>query len=199
MLDSHNSGTGDGQITYETSNGDGTFTAGSISNITDGGAGFTPISGRSGDFNGDGDTDLAIIGKPGTGSQLVLAILLSNADGTFTETPTTRSSAPTRPAISSNEEVFTNITNEIIVYDGSGGNLDVFSGTGDGTFTQLTPTPLAASLIVLPTINDTQDIAVANGDQVSILVNQNDGTFQPDPQGPITLGGTITAMGTRRF
>jgi hypothetical protein len=43
-LDSHNSGTGDGVITYETNDGSANFTAGQTTSITDGGAGFTPIA-----------------------------------------------------------------------------------------------------------------------------------------------------------
>lgn len=199
VLDSHNSGTGDGQITYESSNGDGTFTAGSVSTITDGGQGFTPISGKTGDLNGDGKSDLAIVGKPGTGSPLVLAILISNGNGTFTETEDYPIAGSNAAGNTSNEEVFTGITNEIVLYDGSGGNLDVFSGVGDGTFTQLTPTPLAANLLALAVISGTDDLAVANGDQVSLLDNQNDGTFKPDPQGPITVGGSITALATGDF
>ena len=193
VLDSYNPGTGDGKLTYETCNGNGTFTQGSVTPITDGGAGFTPIAGRSADFNGDGETDLAVIGKPGTGSELVLAVMISNGDGTFTEAdyPIAGSNAAGNV---SNEEVLTSVTDEIIVYDGSGGNLDVFSGIGDGTFTQLTPTPLAASLVTGGTFNDNQDLVVANGDQISLLVNQGDGTFQPQPQGPITLDGTIDAL-----
>jgi len=199
VLDSHDSGTGDGDITYQTDNGNGTFTAGSVSTITDGGNGFTPVSGRTGDFNGDGESDLAIIGKPGTGSQLVLAILISNGDGTFTEKADYPIAGSNAAGSISNEEVFTGITNEIVVYDGSGGNLDVFSGVGDGTFTQLTPTPLAAGLLALATVAGTPDLAVADGNQVSLLLNQGDGTFQADPQGPITLGGPITALATGDF
>ena len=167
-LDSHNSGTGDGEITYETNDGSGTFTAGPITSITDGGAGFTPIAGRSADFNGDGETDLAIVGKPGTGSQLVLAVLISNGDGTFTEADYPIAGSNAAGNIS-NEEVLTDFTNEIVVYDGSSGNLDVFSGVGDGTFTQLTPTPLTAALLTGGTFNDNQDIVVASGDQISVL------------------------------
>ena len=205
VLLSHNTGTGNGTVTYETSNGDGTFTAGPTTNITDGGKEFTPLSGGTADFNVDGDDDLAIVGKPGTGTKLVLAILTSKGDGTFTEADISITGSNPAGTIS-NEEVFTGITNEIVVYDGSGGNLDVFSGTGSGSFTQLTPAPLTASLLALGTFNSNQDLVVANGDQVSILVNQNDGTFQPDPQGrspcpgrfppwrPATLMTTATAI-----
>ncbi len=198
VLDSHNTGTGNGTLTYEANNGDATFTVGTVTSITDGGAGFTPIVGKIGDFNGDGESDLAIIGKPETGSQLVLAILMSNGDQTFTETdyPIAGSNAAGN---TSNEEIFTAITGEIVVYDGSGGNLDVFSGPGDGTFTQLSPTPLAANLIVEGIYGNLQDLVVADGDQISLLVNQGDGTFQPDPQGAITLPGPITAMAAGDF
>lgn len=197
-LDSHNAGTGDGEITYETNNGAGSFTAGTVTPITDGGAGFTPISGRAADFNGDGETDLAIVGKPGTGSELVLAVMLSNGIGGFTETdyPIAGSNAA---GSTSNEEIFTGITNEICVYDGSSGNLDVFSGTGNGIFTQLTPVPITATLMAEGSFDDNEDLIVANGDQLLLLVNQGDGTFQPDPQGPITLGGPINAMAVGQF
>ncbi|HET6246636.1 MAG TPA: Ig-like domain repeat protein [Tepidisphaeraceae bacterium] len=198
VLNSYNSSTGNGEITYETNDGSANFTAGPVTDITNGGDGFVPIVAKTGDFNGDGDEDLAIVGKPNTGSQLVLAVLLSNADGTFTEAdyPIAGSNAA---GDTSNEEVFTAISDEIIVYDGSSQNLDVFSTSGDGVFAQLTPTPLMATLLSVGTFNSDQDIIVANGSQVSLLVNQGDGTFQADPQGPITLPGAINAMDVDDF
>src|SRR5580692_3858382 len=76
----------EGVITYETNNGAGSFTAGGTSVITDNNLGFVPINAAVGDFNGDGNEDLAVLGKPGSGSELVLAIMTSNGSGTFTET-----------------------------------------------------------------------------------------------------------------
>lgn len=199
VLDSHNSVTGNGTLTYEANNGNATFTAGAVTVVTDGGKGFTPIVGKIGDFNDDGESDLAIVGKPGTGSELVLAVLISNGNQGFTETDYNIAGSNAAGNIS-NEEIFTAIDNEIIVYDGSGGNLDVFNSPSEAaTFTQLTPVPLAATLITEGTFGSLQDLAVADGDSVSLLVNQEDGTFQADPQGPITLGGPITAMAAGDF
>ena len=199
VLDTHNSVTGNGTLTYEANNGNATFAAGAVTSITDGGKGFTPIVGKIGDFNDDGESDLAIIGKPGSGSELVLAVLISNGNQGFTETDYNIAGSNAAGNIS-NEEIFTAIDNEIVVYDGSGGNFDVFTSPSDAaTFTQLTPVPLAANLITEGTFGSLQDFVVADGDSVSLLVNQEDGTFQADPQGAITLAGPITAMAAGDF
>jgi hypothetical protein len=194
VLNSVHSSTGDGVLTYETSNGNGTFTTGPVSMITNGGEGFTPISAAAADFNGDGKTDLAIIGKPAIGSELILAILTSNGNGTFTESADYPIAGSNADGDTSDELVVTGVTNEIVVYDSSGPDLDVFNGNGSGTFTQLNPTPFSTDLLIEGNFDGNQDLVAANGDVLLLLQNQGGGNFDPDPQGPITLASTITAM-----
>ncbi len=182
---------GDGVITYWSSNGDGTFSQLTTSSITDNGAGFTPISGVVGDFAEDGD--LAVIGKPGSGSNLVLAIMTNNGDGTFTEAadyPITDSSAS---GTITDEQVLTSNDN-IWINDGSSHHLAVFLGNGDGTFDQQTPISLTASLIAEGQFTDSgnEDIVAVNGDQLTLMEGAGDGTFSA--QTPITLAGTITSI-----
>ena len=76
-----------GTVTILLGNGDGTFTAAAVSPT----AGAFPYSVAVGDFNGDGNADLAVVNE----SSNTLTILLGNGDGTFTAaaSPTTTSPA----------------------------------------------------------------------------------------------------------
>jgi len=195
----------EGVITYETNNGAGSFTTGSTSVITDNNLGFTPINAAVGDFNGDGEDDLAVIGQPGTGSQLVLAIMTSNGNGTFAETadyPITGSNAS---GSLSNELILsgplTNGNYGVLVEDGSSGsgNLDVFTGNGTGPLTQLTPVALNATFITAGrfTSSANADLVTADGSTITTLLGNGDGTFTALP--PQTVDGTINALASSDF
>lgn len=198
VLLSQDSSTHNGVITYETSQGDGTFTALGTSVITNNGHGFDPIAGAVADFNSDSNDDLAILGKPSTGHSLVLAIMLSNGDGTFTEAQDYNVTGSNLAGSLDNNTVLTASLDggppDVILYDGSGGNLDVFMGAGDGSFTQLTPVPLTATQLITDTFTSSgfPDVIAADGTQLTPLLGNGDGTFTP--QSPITLGGTVSSL-----
>ncbi len=192
--------TSEGEITYEQlTQAGGTLGAAITSVINDAGSGFIPISATAGDFNDDQLADLAILGKPTVGSGLVLAILKSEGNGTFTETndlliPVSNASA----SLSTELVETTDLGNgnvDIIVYDGSSQNLDVFMGNGAGQFTSLPPVPLHATLITtggFASRISSDDLVVANGNQLTTLLSNGDGTFTA--LAPVTLSGTINAM-----
>ena len=199
VLISHDTGSDEASLAYETSNGDGTFTAGAMVSLANNDHGFTPISGAAGDLNGDGKADLAIVGKASVGSQLVLAIGTSTGNGIFAESADYPIAGSNPAGTLSNEQVLIDSAGNIIVYDGSAGNLDVFSHAAGGTFTQQTPIPLTANLISLTTIAGAENLVVANGNQISLLVSGGGGNFQAGSQAPITLGGAISALTTGDF
>src|ERR1019366_3460012 len=83
---------------------------------------------------------------------------------------------------------------DVVLYDGSGGKLDVFMGAGDGSFTQLASVPLTATQLITDTFTSSgsPDLIAANGTQLTALLGNGDGTFTA--QTPITLGGTLSSL-----
>ena len=200
---SQNSTTHVGIITYETNNNDGTFTAGTTTAISNGGNGFLPIIGAAVDLNGDNEADLVIVGKPTTGTSLVLAVMFSNGDGTFTEENDITISGSVAANAASGEWIAAgdlgNGSIDIVVLDNSGGKLDVFLNNGDGTAKNYTQQPglsITGQQVVggVFKTNGHVDLAVANGNQITLLAGDGSGAFAP--QSPIALSGPVTAMGT---
>jgi Bacterial Ig-like domain (group 3) len=194
-----------GVITYETNNGSGGFTAGGMSLITNNNQGFVPITAAVGDFNGDGNTDIAVIGTTLLDNQLVLAIMTSNGNGSFTETGDYDIAGSNSLGSLSNELILsgplTNGNAGCLIEDGSSGSgqLVVFTGDGSGALTQLSPVALNATLITAGrfTSSATADLVTADGDTITTLLGNGDGTFTALP--PATLGGTINALSGADF
>jgi hypothetical protein len=195
----------EGVITYETNNGTGSFTTGSTSVITDNNLGFIPINATIGDFNGDGNDDLAVLGKPGSGSQLVLAIMTSNGAGGFSETADYSITGSNSSGNLSNELILsgplTSGNAGVLIEDASGGsgNLDVFTGNGTGPLTQLTPVALNATFITAGrfTPSASADLVTATTNTITTLLGNGDGTFTALPTQPVD--GTINALGSADF
>jgi Bacterial Ig-like domain (group 3)/FG-GAP-like repeat len=146
-----------------------------------------------GDFNGDGEPDLAIE-NAGDNS---ISIMLGNGDGTFTQAPTSpiTGTGGTPPCeivtVQSNCAIVVGDFNDDGVADlALTSRLDntviILKGNGGGSFTPLVP-PIAGfnnpeALKIGDFNNDgIQDLAVANaGDNtISILLGNGDGTFKP--------------------
>jgi len=172
----------DGTLTILLGNGDGTFAEANGSPVSVGGYGY-PTFLATGDFNGDGKPDLALIGSSNT-----VTILLGNGDGTF--------------AVASGSPIaLANDIQSIMVGDFNGdGKLDlaafeynsvtILLGNGDGTFIAA-PNPTAASSwggqgVVGDFNGDGKlDLAFKSGDScytncfVTVLLGNGDGTFNP--------------------
>jgi len=146
-----------------------------------------PLAVTTGDFNGDGNLDLAIVGS---GFKVRgINVLMGNGDGTF-------GPAVTYPGPYFADAIaagtFTNSGHEDLVVGSFDGPLEYFQGNGDGTFA--TPVNIPGALYV-------QDIQVADftGDGLSdlavpsggIKVYINRGSVTPAaPSGPtqVTIG-----------
>lgn len=191
-------------ITYETSNGDGSFTKGSTSLITDHDLGFIPINAAVGDFNGDGDDDLAVLGRPGTGSRLVLAIMTSNGTGSFTETADYNITGSNSSGDLSNELVLSapliDYSAGVAIEDKSSGsgNLDIFIRDGSGTLTQINPIHLQANLITAGQsgFEGYRELISAEGNKITTIVG-GDGTYGVFKSQ--TVDGTINALASADF
>jgi sugar lactone lactonase YvrE len=169
-------------------NGDGTFTAVASNPVVGG----YPYSVVTGDFNGDGISDLAV----GNILDSTVTILLGKGDGTFTASPTlTISSAPQSLAIG---DFNGNGIPDLAVVAGS--SVLVFLGKGDGTFQQTTETLSAGTFPQGITAGDLNgdgipDLVVANdanSGSVTIFLGNGDGTFKTGTEISGTGSGTIS-------
>jgi hypothetical protein len=165
-------------------NGDGTFEA----------AVPYPVAGASsivvGDFNGDGKSDLAVA-IAGDGS---VTILLGNGDGTF-QAGTSYPAGSVSYFITAGDFNLDGKT-DLAILDHHQGNVYILLGNGDGTFQPAVPysaggAPFITSAAVLDFNSDGKpDLAVAvpESPDLSILIGNGDGTFQPAVLYPSGMG-----------
>jgi FG-GAP-like repeat len=182
-------------------NGDGTFTHSSAFVLT----GPDPNSLAVGDWNGDGNLDMAIAPSFG-GADTVIE--LGYSDGAF-NLPTAQTITP----------VIDEVQTAIAAGDFNGdGKLDlavtseantvtILLGNGDGTFSQAHGSPISvgnfpAAIAVCDFNGDGKlDLAVANlqDDTVTILLGKGDGTFTPSSGSPISVGSEPGAIAIGDF
>jgi hypothetical protein len=138
---------------------------------------LNPIAAVAGDFNGDGNLDLAITG----GSVADVSILLGNGDGTFAP-PVTYPVGAAATAIAA-DDFNGNGKLDLAVTDTLG--VQILMGNGDGTFgapITYAAGPGPGAIVAGDFIgNGHLDLAATNldTDQVSILLGNGDGTFRP--------------------
>ncbi len=182
-------------------NGNGTFTHSSAFVLT----GPDPSSLVVGDWNGDGNLDMAIapfFGDVGT------VVELGYGDGAFN-----------LPAAQTITPVISQVQIAIAAGDFNGdGKLDlavtseqntltILLGNGDGTFSQAPGSPISvgdfpAAIAVCDFNGDGKlDLAIANSQDntVTILLGNGDGTFTQAPGSPITVGSTPQAVAVGDF
>jgi len=174
-LDLVTANSADGTLSVLLGNGDGTFQAGTSSDIR---VGNDPVSVAVGDFNHDGNLDLV---AANSGDNTV-SVLLGNGDGSFQDPVNFAvGNHPWSVAVGD----FTHDGNLDIVTANSGDNtVSVLLGNGDGTF-QDAVSYQVGSVSEAVAVGDLTgdghlDIVTANhGDNtVSVLLGNGDGTFQ---------------------
>lgn len=146
-------------------NGDGTFYAAPSSPVT---VGYNSTSVAMGDFNGDGNPDLAV----SSFIDSAMTILLGIGDGTFTPAAKSPFSAGYHPQSVAVGDLNGDGIADLAVANASVSPVIILLGNGDGTFT------LAANSQV-PVAYTHQSVAVGdfNGDGISdFVVANNDGS-----------------------
>jgi hypothetical protein len=181
--------TGGGRIALLPGNGDGTFgTARSVDPV-----GLVPTALVTGDFNGDGRSDLAFAGTESPGT-LGVVVLLGDSGGTFSVGSTTVLGLTALPsALVAGDFDGDHRTDLAIVGVDASGNTsaEVLLGNSDGTFRRTTPTSLGALNPVAFAVADFNgdgraDLAVAGtgGDGkgvIDILFGDGDGRLHAGP------------------
>lgn len=204
---------GDGKLDYVTANngnntttlgialgnGDGTFKTPTTIAIPCG-----ALYVATGDFNGDGKTDLAVASadcSPGTNG---VEIFLGNGDGTFTAKGTLTSplSNPFSVAVADfNGDGKLDLT--VVDRGASTDAVFFYSGNGDGTFQTPTSVSLGGSVasnqIVVADFNKDghPDVAVSqiNGSNVVVILGNGNGTFQAPRNNALPAQGWGLAVG----
>jgi len=146
------------------------------------GAGTTPVSVATCDFNGDGIPDVATANY-GDGS---VSILLGNGDGTFQATPNRSLGTGINPDSIICGDFNGDGKMDLATANSSNDNISVLLGNGDGTFqagvTYDAGTGTSPISITMGDFNKDGklDLATANvnSSEVSILLGNADGTFQ---------------------
>jgi hypothetical protein len=192
-------------------NGDGTFQPRRVVPV--------PPAARSvtvGDFNHDGQADLAVADGLGVNGILDpnfpagMTVLLGNGDGTFTtagqyDSPATPGGGTVNPEFVTTADLRGNGITDVIVSDYDH-NLNVFLGNGDGTFGQALGVdtgeyPRAVAVadvngdgvpdLVVDNIGNT-NVTPPEAGSVAVLLGNGDGTFQaPTQYTPFNFPGWV--------
>ncbi len=173
--------------------GDGTFPTQPVGSPFAAGTG--PISVAVGDFDADGNEDLAVANL----SSNNVTIRLGAGDGTFATQPTgSPFAAGTGPISVAVGDFDADGNEDLAVANFGSDNVTIRLGAGDGTFaTQAVGSPFAAGdgpvSVGIGDLNSDgdEDLAVANrnSSKVTILLDAGDGTFATEPVGsPFAAG-----------
>lgn len=154
----------------------------------------SPTSIGVGDFNGDGNLDLAVAANL---NNTAVSIFLGKGDGTF-ESPLNYAAGngPTSVAVA---DFNGDGKLDLAVADGVSATVEVLLGNGDGTFQPAASynLPEAGSLVLAGDFNGDKipDLAVLDATQVcscvSILLGNGDGTFSAAKNDPVNYNGAL--------
>ena len=189
-------------VTVLLANGDGTFSPAPNSPVM---LNSNPTAVAVGDFNGDGNLDLAVLSEWGT-----ITTLLGNGDGTFTVVNCPVTVAAGAASIAAGDFNRDGKLDLAVANNNYPGTITILLGNGDGTFTEASNSPTAGLDPDFVAVGDFNgdgipDLAVSNyapfGDSttVTILLGNGDGTFSPATGSPITVGAYNNSIAVGDF
>jgi hypothetical protein len=175
-----NQGSSLGVTTVSIGHGDGTFQGGVHYSV-----GPYPQGLAVGDFNGDGKFDLAVAECASSTSCNTgnVAVLFGNSDGTFQKATIFVGAADANPAGIVAADLNGDGKADLAVVNGSGDDVGVLDGNGDGTFRHAVnwSAGLNSHFVVVGDFNHdgVPDMATVNGigNNVSILLGTKNGNF----------------------
>ncbi len=164
-------------------------------------AGTEPIAITTGDFNRDGILDLAVADF----HNQQVAVLLGNGDGTFQ--PATFLTVGNFPFDIATGDLNNDDQLDLVVTNSQDGTVSVLLGNGDGTFQPQNVVMVGngPSGVVIADLNGDgiPDLAVStglsNGNTVTVLLGNGDGTFQPPQAYPIAPGAQPVGLVSADF
>lgn len=194
------SGSG-GLMTILLGNGSGGFSPASGSPFDAGGNLFAV---KVGDFNNDGNHDLAVVSNVVPGK---VTILLGNGSGGFSSaagSPVIVGSVPQSLTVS---DFNGDGAQDLAVANVISNNVTILLGNGSGGFVQAAGSPVGVGagprFIVVGDFNGDgkQDLTVSNQDSnnLTILLGNGSGGFSPAPSSPISAGGTPDSVAVGDF
>ncbi|MFP5207850.1 MAG: beta strand repeat-containing protein [Acidobacteriota bacterium] len=170
--------------------------------------GGAPNSIVTGDFNGDGIADIAVVNDNSNAQDTgnTITIFLGKGDGTFTQVQKSAAvgSIPFMAAVGDfNEDGISDLA-VVNQYDDT---ISILLGNGDGTFTEASGSPIVVGLsptfIAVGDFNGDgiPDLAVSNtsSNSVSILLGKGNGEFIPARNSPVTVGSSPASISVGDF
>jgi len=176
-------------------NGDGTFSSTGTSPLT--GSPY-PEAIAVGDFDSDGNLDIAVANSPSFTVGNTVTILLGNGDGTFK--PAINANTGTYPASLVVGDFNGDGILDIAVANRDSNTVTILLGNGDGTFSPTVASPVTAAAPLSIVSGDYNgdgklDLAVG-GATLTVLLGNGDGTFTPAAaSGQPAAGAEIIAIG----
>lgn len=204
----------DNTITVLLGNGDGTFSPGPNSPLSTGGNFTTALV--VGDFNGDGNLDIAATDVPGGLTGFLgglfsspggnVSVFFGDGKGSFSGNNDSDGGGDVPGAIAVGD--FNGDGKlDVAVANFDNEDLSILLNDGSGNFNQANNAPIhighhpTAVLVADFSLDGKLDIAVTNADDndVVILLGKGDGTFSTAPNSPLTTGARPVALAVGDF